>query len=280
MPEARFDPLGRRWIVLAPERARRGLPPMEPDVPDPAPCDFCGGQEDRTPPEVDAWRTPDGERWLVRVVPNLYPATAHHEVVVHTPGHVARFEDLPADHRAAIWDVYARRLQAVPTAENIVVWNRGRRAGASRTHGHGQIFGLDRPPPVLERERSAFEGDCILCDYAGRDELHVAPGVVANPVPLVAHELLVVAAHRPALDGSMAEAASVATASAIRSLRALTGDGVPFNLVMHASPGIESFHWHAHIYPRLATWGGLEVGAELPIVAADPLDTAHRLRAL
>ena len=81
MPELRIDPLTGLRTIVAGERATRpggGMradprPPVDPDA-DP----FREGHEDRTPPELFALRpnggAPDSPGWLVRVVPNLYPA--------------------------------------------------------------------------------------------------------------------------------------------------------------------------------------------------------------
>jgi len=285
MPELVFDPLGRRHVLLAPERARRGAPSVETFPTDPEPCDFCGGQEHKTPPETYAVRDegpPDSGGWRVRVVPNLYPATPFHEVVVHTPDHYVHFEEQDLAHRMDIIRTYRARIRAAPTRSVMAVWNRGRAAGASRSHGHGQLFGIDELPTV-EREVVAFEGDaCVLCDLA-RDDLVVAEcgafRIVAHPVPFVAGELLVIPPHSLLLDDDQIEDAAEALAVAVRATLRDLGSAVPFNLIAHVAPrGVERFHWHAHLMPRTAIWGGLELGAELPIVAADPQDTARRLR--
>jgi UDPglucose--hexose-1-phosphate uridylyltransferase len=291
MPDLRFDPLGKREVILAPERAKRGAPAIEPSEPGPAPCDFCGGQEARTPPETFAIRPneggPDTPGWTVRVVPNLYPATPFHEVVVHTPDHNEHFEDQDRDHRLDVMRAYRARIQDSSCISNIVVWNRGQASGASRTHAHGQIFGLENVPPTIEREAEAFgEGPCVLDGLAEDDRLLVAEvdgcRVVAHPVPFVADELLIVPPCTPALetleDSALAAAGEALAVAIVRTLRRL-GKGVPFNLVVHSAPrGINRFHWHAHLMPRTAVWGGLEMGAELAIVAADPLETARDLR--
>jgi len=291
MPELRFDPLGRRYVLLAPERARRGAPPHQPYEADPAPCDFCGGSEDRTPPETfsirDPGTDPDTPGWRVRVVPNLYPATAFHEVVVHTPDHDEHYEDQDAEHRTDVLRTYGARLRGMPTDAAVVVWNRGRAAGASRTHPHGQIFGLESVPPTLEREVTSLgEDPCVLCRWASDEVLRIAQTddirLVAHPIPFVADEILIVPPCRPRFEelgdeeiGPVADA----FASAISSTLSALGDGVPFNLVVHTAPrGVDRFHWHAHLMPRTAVWGGLEMGAELPIVAGDPYETARRLR--
>ena len=85
--------------------------------------------------------------------------------------------------------------------------------------------------------------------------------------------------HSLVLDDDQLTDAAEALAAAVRATSRDLGSAVPFNLVVHVAPrGVENFHWHAHLMPRTAIWGGLEMGAELPIVAADPQETARRLR--
>lgn len=81
MPELRVDPLNGHRTIVAGERSRRpgGEPRCEPPEPVDAEKDpFAEGHEDRTPPELYAVRPgggpPDSPGWVVRVVPNLYPA--------------------------------------------------------------------------------------------------------------------------------------------------------------------------------------------------------------
>lgn len=291
MPELRFDPLGRRHVLLAPERAARGAPTWEPFEPDPAPCDFCGGREGRTPAETFAIRedgsAPDTPGWSVRVVPNLYPATALHEVVVHTPDHYTHFEDQDLPHRVDVLRAYRSRVRSSPTAAVLAVWNRGKGAGASRTHPHGQIFGLDHVPPTLERECAAFaEAEDVLVSMTDDHELAIVQqdgaAIIAHPVPFVANELLIVPPFNRRLEGlsdDQLELAAILLVDTIERVLKAFGTGLPFNLVVHTAPrGVAVFHWHAHLMPRTAVWGGLEMGAELAIVAADPYETARRLR--
>jgi UDPglucose--hexose-1-phosphate uridylyltransferase len=81
MPELRIDPLtGQRTIIAGARAGRPGGGLSAPPVPelDPDSDPFAEGHEDRTPPELYAVRPsggpPDTPGWLVRVVPNLYPA--------------------------------------------------------------------------------------------------------------------------------------------------------------------------------------------------------------
>jgi UDPglucose--hexose-1-phosphate uridylyltransferase len=81
VPELRIDPLSGHRTIVAGERSLRpgGAPSCEPpDSIDVEKDPFAEGHEERTPPELQAFRPggggPDSPGWTVRVVPNLYPA--------------------------------------------------------------------------------------------------------------------------------------------------------------------------------------------------------------
>ena len=80
MPELRKDPIVGRWVIIAHERAKRPHD-FKAETPHPIAgmvCPFCEGQEDKTPPEIVAYRDrgsrPNGPGWRIRVVPNQFPA--------------------------------------------------------------------------------------------------------------------------------------------------------------------------------------------------------------
>ncbi|MGH7635555.1 MAG: DUF4931 domain-containing protein, partial [Gemmatimonadaceae bacterium] len=135
-------------VILAPEREER------PNVFDGAPCPFCPGAEDQTPPEIDR----DGDPWRIRVFPNRYPPTEHAEVVVESDDHYAEFDSLDADHaRRAVEITFARyRALAAKAAYVCIFKNHGRLAGASIPHLHSQLAGLPFVP-----QRPADEGDAF-----------------------------------------------------------------------------------------------------------------------
>ena len=81
MPELRIDPLSGLRAIVAGARADRpggGFAVEAPPALDPETDPFLEGNEDRTPPELWALRPGGGQAdrpgWLVRAVPNLYPA--------------------------------------------------------------------------------------------------------------------------------------------------------------------------------------------------------------
>ena len=77
MSELRHDPVQKRWVIIATERASR---PQDfhlekgtwsgREV-----CPFCPGHEEATPPQIRTFPNPDRPgQWLVRVVSNKFPA--------------------------------------------------------------------------------------------------------------------------------------------------------------------------------------------------------------
>lgn len=87
MPELRKDPITDRWVVFSEERSKRpsDFPKTKPEtiLEHDKSCPFCYGNEDKTPPEVTAIRLnnsqPNTTGWLVRVVPNKFPALSLEE---------------------------------------------------------------------------------------------------------------------------------------------------------------------------------------------------------
>jgi len=206
-PELRQDPVTGRWVILAPERARRPreFRPAEDGLERSAPCPFCEGHEDRTPPEVLARRgpgsRPDGPGWRVRVVPNLYPAVVPggagaapeerglfrrrdgagaHEVIVESPRHLVSLTALDETAVAEVLDVWQERLRGLGRerglAHALIFKNVGARAGASLEHVHTQLIALPAVPVVVEEELAGARrhhdatGRCVFCEVVRAEE--------------------------------------------------------------------------------------------------------------
>jgi len=200
MPELRKDPIIGRWVIISTERRKR--PFDYPHIPleenNNTPCPFCPGNEDKTPPEIMAYRNP-GTRpntpgWWVRVVPNKFPALqiegqldrrgegifdlmtgiGAHEVIIETPDHHRELPDLEDKH---IEDVlWAYRDRSVDLRKDLrfryilIFKNRGGEAGASLSHPHSQLIATPIVPKRVseETEGSKLHYDlkerCIFCD--------------------------------------------------------------------------------------------------------------------
>lgn len=134
----------QRWVIVAPNRKSR---PDDEGDPKPKGCPFCVGNEKATPPEV--YRIGTGETntpgWQVRVVPNLYPITDTHEVIIHSPDDTKDIEDLPVEQVTRILTAYRDRYRAHDADGQVLIFcNHGFAAGASLKHPHAQLVVIPR----------------------------------------------------------------------------------------------------------------------------------------
>lgn len=179
MSQLRLDPLTGRWVVISADRADRPQPfatRSRPAQEDPeAPCPFCPGNEEATPPALETYG-PHGD-WLVRVVPNLYPAfsgrelmsvtnigpvftqapaSGIHEVVVFSPGHDTTWADLSDPQAGLVMASIRDRIEEHAAVTGLrysqFIANSGREAGASLDHPHGQLLGMPFVPGELVDE--------------------------------------------------------------------------------------------------------------------------------
>jgi UDPglucose--hexose-1-phosphate uridylyltransferase len=208
MSEIRQNRLTGEWVIIAPERAKRGgnlpKPAAIAEVPARvADCPFCPGNEVMTPGEGYRANGPDGQ-WRIRSVANKFsvlsssgdvaPAekTGHwrhavncvglHEVLVESPRHDAAAGTLSVEHICGILDAYRQRFQtfyADPRVRHVIIFkNQGADAGASQQHPHSQIVGLPIVPgQVVERVEGARRfhaeaGLCLACTIIDQEREH------------------------------------------------------------------------------------------------------------
>jgi UDPglucose--hexose-1-phosphate uridylyltransferase len=205
MSELRHDPLNRRWVIIATERAQRPRD-FELTVETAAeqrPCPFCEGCESQTPPEIHAVRSngsaPNGPGWRVRVVPNRYPALAiegqpdrrgvgmydrmhgigAHEVIVESPHHDVPLANQPPAQLLDIVTVWRDRvtdLMRDPRFKYVLLFkNKGAAAGATMGHPHGQIIATPVTPRAVAAELDAslahhqLKERCLICDLIAQE---------------------------------------------------------------------------------------------------------------
>ncbi|MFC1611222.1 galactose-1-phosphate uridylyltransferase [Myxococcota bacterium] len=207
MTQLRRDPIRGHWTIIAPGRNRR---PDEYDVKmvEPSqegPCPFCPGNEGDTPAEIDSVRptpsAPDEPGWVVRLIPNQYPALSleddgmpvqavselHRtlpgigvqEIVVATPDHGRRAANFSIDHWDAVLAASQYRMERLARDRRIkhvlLFQNHGAQGGASRSHAHFQIMGLPMTPSAVSHKlissRNYFERNerCLFCDVLSRE---------------------------------------------------------------------------------------------------------------
>ncbi len=221
MSEIRKDPLSDRRVIIAQGRDDR------PDEFDHVPprriatrCPFCAGNEQDTPQALACYGAADlpnhgvgraGQStedrraaranreepcppdWLVRVVPNKYPALqptgttdarhvgpfevcaalGQHEVIIESPRHVSSYSQLTDTESRLLVLAYRdrmRHLRANPALKYALIFkNVGPEGGASLEHSHSQIVATPNVPVEIRRELSGAQRQfrahdrCFFC---------------------------------------------------------------------------------------------------------------------
>ncbi len=203
MPQLRKDPITGRWVIIATERAARPTDFIrEPVVPQSGRiCPFCPGNEDRTPPELLAYRNGQhsSSNWSLRVIPNKFPAlrvegsldsrgdgiydrmngVGAHEVFIESPDHYHTLAEAPETHLEQLFWAYRERVLDLRKDRRLVYVllfkNHGEVAGATLDHTHSQLIALPVVPKRVQEEMDGalrhyeYRGRCIYCDILAQE---------------------------------------------------------------------------------------------------------------
>ncbi|HEV7866797.1 MAG TPA: DUF4931 domain-containing protein [Chthoniobacteraceae bacterium] len=216
MSEIRQNKLTGEWVIIAPERAKRGGNLRQPGEAVPVPsyvatCPFCPGNEVDASDERFYVNDQTGN-WALRSVINkfsvlsgsgeLAPATEStvcgesvngvglHEVLVETRQHDLLPAFYPVEHVAQLVEAYRHRFHAFyqdPRVRHVIVFkNHGADAGASQQHPHSQIVGIPIVPGQvverIERSRRFLEetGLCLACTIIAEERTQASRIIAEN----------------------------------------------------------------------------------------------------
>ncbi|EKD49875.1 MAG: hypothetical protein ACD_63C00023G0005 [uncultured bacterium] len=335
MPELRLDPITREWVILAPERAKRpeGLTlskKKEVEASEHKDCFFCEGNEKETPSEVLAYsenesRKKDGSGWKVRVFPNKFPvlvsggkfevrqsgiyesadAVGFHEIIA-TVDHCKPPALFSSEEMEMMLRAYEDRFNAHCVKDVVkyvlIIYNHGRKAGASLAHPHSQLFAVPVISIFLKREldgaRNYFEKNkkCVFCDMMEK-EVYAEKGkrVVFENDGFIAFEpyasknpfetWILPKKHKPYFQ-IVDYKERVMLGDCLRTVLKKLYKGLndpSFNYYIKSAPCDENnyqdyYHWHLEILPRLATRAGFEYGTGIIVNTMDPDEAAVFLR--
>ncbi len=277
------------------------------------PCPFCPGRAETEPPTLvtpgpdGSWRVlvvpnlyPAFEGRDPMVVEHLGPiftqadASGIHEVLVVHPEHKASWADLSDEQATLVMQAIAARADAHSGMSELrysqAIVNYGREAGASLAHPHGQLLGLPFVPGEIQAEQAGFDrfsGACLLCTtieaeldagarivYADERVLVICPYWSGTPFELLAIPMQH-GAHLHTAETADLGAVGIGLRNGLASLRAVLGD-VAYNVVMHSAPyrAQGTYHWHAHVYPKVTTRAGFELGTGVNINVVPPEEAA------
>ena len=270
----------QRWIVISTNRTRRpnGKQPIEgkPAIADP----FAEGNESVTPPEV--YRVGEGETnkpgWKIRVVPNKFPITDLHEVIIHSPDPVKDIEQLELNHVELIVQTYRQRYQAHRNDGQVLIFcNHGELSGASLEHPHAQLVVIPRQINLdaLAREpvNNPVEENTYFTVYCPDFsqwpyEVWIAPKREHTYFGDINGEEVKDLAR--ILKSTLCRLHGCYDNPEVKKIRA----DIPFAYNYYIHHGVD---WFVRIIPRLIHRAGFELGTGLSVNIIDPKDAAENL---
>lgn len=276
----------QRWVIIAASRTKRPSDEQSAEsnkqkAESEHKCPFCPGNEAMTPPEV--YRigagAPDQTGWEVRVVPNKYPITDIHEVIIHSPSDTDDVEELPLVQVTKIFTSYRDRYRTNQEFGQVMIFcNHGLAAGASLKHPHSQLvvvpnqINLDavemEPINNVVEENTNFITYCP--DFSQWPfEIWIAPKIQGKRFSEVT-------------DGELPDLARVVQ-DGLKKIQTAISDPGNASLYTggHFVYNYYIYHgknWFLRIIPRAVHRAGFELGTGLSVNILDPTTAAEWLK--
>ena len=226
-----------------------------------------------------------------------------HKVVIETPNHHGSLATMSVDEVADVLVAFRDRLSDLkkdPRFEYVLVFkNHGEAAGASIEHPHSQLIATPIIPIMVSEE---LEGSarywkkkerCVWCDIIHQERrerrrvilerdgfIAIAPFAPRFPF----ESWILPIKHRSAFEELEVDETRHLAALLVEFFRRLstTLNEPPFNFMLHTAPlretGLEYFHWHLEVIPKLANVAGFEWGSGFFINPMPPETAAAALR--
>jgi UDPglucose--hexose-1-phosphate uridylyltransferase len=238
----------------------------------------------------------EDERWRISPFPDspeasLYwetPGLGSHEVVVESPSHNGTLGSYGREHMKSILDALKLRCLDLydrkETAYVQVFKNSGKKAGASLAHPHFQIMALPVMPSLVSqegqrnREYESRTRRCLVCDVVEREiekDVRVVLktehfSVISPFASRYSYETMIVPSVHASSFTDLSDKLLLDLAGVMVRLfgayESMFTD-LPYNMVFHSlPPSVRDsrgwpYHAHIHVYPRLNTEAGLELGS-------------------
>jgi len=226
-----------------------------------------------------------------------------HEIIVEMPEHNRFLSDLDIPHIQNILSAYVSRMQDLKRDTRLkylmIFKNQGYRAGASLEHSHSQLIATPIVPKSINEELAGaqeyynYKERCVFCDIVKQETedrrrlvlendrfISIAPFAARFPFEC----WLLPKKHESNFENiTPADLALLAAMLKETLLRIKASvNNPPYNLVLHTAPcqmsGLQHFHWHMEIMPRLTRVAGFERGTGFYINPTPPEEYAQFLR--
>jgi UDPglucose--hexose-1-phosphate uridylyltransferase len=175
LSELRYNPFLKDWVMISANRQSR--PNMPKDW-----CPFCPGSG-RVPDTYDVFKYDNDFPVLVQEPPEEFQNDGFFqkkgtygkcEVILYHPDHTITLPELPVEHIRKLIDLWRQRFEELSKDEKIkyvyIFENRGKEAGVTMPHPHGQLYAFGWIPKTIQTEldssRQHFDGTgkCLMCE--------------------------------------------------------------------------------------------------------------------
>lgn len=335
MHELRKDILLGRWVAVLSESKAPSEYNLSPNtVEDDKNCILCPGREGEIPSEIMSIRKPgmrpDTPGWWVKAIPSFNPvfqtegdlgrkglgiydkmnSVGADEILIESPEHTKRPEDMGPEHMARVITLYKNRLIDLKQDSRIryilIYKNSGKDAGEIFSHPTSFLIATPVIPKKVKDELDSakqyysYKERCIFCDII-REELRVGGRIILETKNFIAfcpyaakfpfESWIIPKKHSCAfheIESQEVDDMGFILTSVLKKLRAVFHEP-PFNYFLHTAPNMiprrdhwhtlgEDFHWHLEIIPRLRRISGFEWGSGFYILQTSPENAAKYLR--
>lgn len=304
MLELRWNPILKKWVIIATHRQNRTYKPPK-DY-----CPLCPTKKGGLSTEVPA------EDYDIVVFENKFPSLKEElpritgtgskffkygkaqgicEVVLFTSDHDGIMSEKPLSRYVKLVKVWRDRYQELGDKDFIdyvfIFENKGEEVGVTLHHPHGQIYAFPFIPPIIEQELDSSkeylekEGKCLFCKTLEEEKEDGRRIIVSNDsfsalVPFAAgysYEVHIYTnKHLPSFN-DFTEKEEIDLAAILKTLMMkfdnLFGFFLPYIMAIHQQPtngtGKEYSHFHIEFYPPYRTKDKLKylAGSELGVGA-------------
>lgn len=269
----------RRWVIIASQRSVRPQEFEEEEQNYCGLCPFCEGREHMTPSEL--FRIGNGDKdkpgWQVRVIPNKFPITDIHEIIIHAPKCEQDIHNLPLSHVESLLKAYRQRFNFHrKTGQVLIFCNHGERSGASVKHAHSQLvvipfqINLDtltrEPLSNIVDDNNFFH---IYCpDFSQWPyEVWITPKKEGTVFGDITDEEIV--------DLATIFQTVVRKLEIIHKTSKFSREVFGYNFYIHPKE-----NWYLRVIPRFIHRAGFELGTGLSVNVVDPTKAAEELRSI
>jgi UDPglucose--hexose-1-phosphate uridylyltransferase len=175
MSELRYNPFLQDWVIIDSNRQQR--PNLPADW-----CPFCPGSG-KVPEDYDVyvydndfpilrqeWQEASGYENDFFQAEKTYGKC---EVILYHPNHIITLSELTVSHIKKLVDLWCGRYEELSKDEKIkyiyIFENRGKEAGVTMPHPHGQLYAFGWIPKIIQTELAASRehfiktGRCLMC---------------------------------------------------------------------------------------------------------------------